>query len=159
LTYELRLDGFSFMSPATSAASTSVASSGVGADSVLPSFTPSSMASLHAEIASPDQGILRTKPMVWHSGDLLLNADSSVSATDQLLVQVVDAADNRTVNGYSFSDSIPFTGNSTAAAAQWKAGKSMQGLAGQTVAIDVQLVGTSKLYSLAGMFSFFDASA
>jgi hypothetical protein len=84
----------------------------------------------------------------------MLNADCTIAATDQLLVRVIATATNSTVQGFGFDNSIAFTGNATAAAAQWQAGKSMQALAGQVLALEVRLVGQSaRLYSLAGSFS------
>jgi hypothetical protein len=89
VTYELRLDGFVFLSANVSD------DTNVGAST------------------------MTTKPITWKGGDLLINADAKRSPRSGVSVGVLDAKTGAAIQGYGPADAPTFTGNITAFAWAW----------------------------------------
>ena len=127
LTYQLRRDGFVYVSASDAAADAASTAS----------FT--------------------TKPLVWGKGELKINADCSSGggAIARLLISVLDSNDGKEVVGFGKADAIPVMhSNSTNSTATWSSGAAIASLAGKSIALHVQLDGTAKLYALRGLFTW-----
>ena len=124
LTYELRRDGFVF-------------------------------------ITAKRQGSVRTRPLRWLGGNLLLNAECNATEghdgrVGELRIAVLNATGPPSawteLPGFGDADAIPFRGNATAATTRWTTGANISHLTGQTVAFSVTLAEGARLYSLRGDF-------
>lgn len=92
-----------------------------------------------------------SKPLLWHGGELMLNADCkepAATAVNTITVEVIGYPK------YSLAASVPFTGNATAWEVRWNSNAKMASLAGQRLSLTVAMAGRCKLYSLRGTFDF-----
>lgn len=90
-----------------------------------------------------DPGELTTKPLVTNGNTLHLNAEVHPKGT--LKVEVEDANGNP-IPGYTMADAVPVNGDQYDAKVQWKSGRTLAALAGQSIKLHFSLVGTD-LYS------------
>lgn len=90
-------------------------------------------------------GVIGTRPLLWGGGKLELN----VMAPDgEVRAQVTDSS-GTLLQGYSFAESIPFTGDNLRWEPRWGAGRSLNDLAERTLRVEV-LLDNARLYSIRG---------
>jgi hypothetical protein len=95
--------------------------------------------------AGAEPGRLSTRALHWRGGELQLNVDALGGSAR---VQVIGARGENLV-GYSFEDCVPMSGDSTAWTPLWGAGRTMAGLAGRMVRVEIELRSAS-LFALRG---------
>ena len=91
-------------------------------------------------------GSLITRILYHSGGELSLNTEVPYGT---LRVQITDL-DGDAIEGYSFSDSLPFTGDSTSHEPKWK-NATLSALSGQTIRIEIELT-NGRLYAVRGDF-------
>eukprot|EP00947_MAST-08B_sp_MAST-8B-sp1_P004151 g4151.t1 len=160
LTYRLRRDGFAYVRAAPAAAA------GSGSDEEKAGESGGAPAGGAAPFAT-----FATKQMRWVGGELRINADcaagpnparspavaadvdnDSKASPGAAVTVAVLGSDGEEIAGYEMAAASPMTTNSTNATATWRGGAEMAALAGRTVALQVHLAGSAKLYSLRGDF-------
>ncbi len=94
--------------------------------------------------ADKEPGQVVTKPLLVTGNRLTLNAD--VQAGGNVRVEVLDAKRN-SMEGFELSSSIPLRGDAVAQEVRWRGQHQWSELAGQEVALRIQLV-AADLYSL-----------
>ena len=92
-------------------------------------------------------GSLITRILYYSGGELSLNAEVPYG---KLLVQITDV-DGDPIEGYSFRDCLPITGDSTSFQPKWKNTKTLSALSGQAVRIEIELT-NGRLYAVRGDF-------
>ena len=90
-------------------------------------------------------GVVGTRPLLWAGGILELN---TLAPAGEVRVQVTDSK-GTVLRGYSFAESIPFTGDSIAWTPRWNRDFSASQLPRQALRIEVQL-NNARLYSIRG---------
>ena len=102
-------------------------------------------------------GVVGTRQIYWRGGEAQLNVQSQGG---DVRVQVTDIPRRLAftayppvtpLDGYSFDDCEPFSGDDTAWTPTWKGGKTLADLSGQAIRLDVQL-NSARLYAIRGDF-------
>ena len=94
-------------------------------------------------------GELVTRLLVWKGGELHLNVNVP---RGQALVEVMQR-DGTPVDGYSYEDCLPFTGDSLDWTPGWRDGRGLDALAGEVLRIGVRLA-NGRLYAVRGSLEF-----
>ena len=105
--------------------------------------------------ASAGNASFLSAPLLWHGGELRINADTTTGSSTRgdgggasaIAIAAVE-------QGHKTLDSLPFRGNSTNATVLWPGGGKMDLLRGKTVQLQVTLTGASRLYALRGDFDW-----
>jgi hypothetical protein len=92
-------------------------------------------------------GQIGTRCLWWNSGELFINV---VNPTGEIIVQITDEA-GRLMEGYSFAECIPYSGDNLNWSPIWTSGKKMSELAGEIITIEIYMRGT-RLYAIKGDF-------
>lgn len=92
-------------------------------------------------------GVVGTRPLLWNGGRLQANVQSQNGCAK---VQIV-GMDRRPLEGFSFDESIPFSGDDVRWEPAWASGATTESLAGQPVRFEIEMLGT-RLYALRGDF-------
>ncbi len=92
-------------------------------------------------------GMLGTRPITWNSGEVRLNVQAPGG---EARVQVTDPG-RQLIEGYSFSDCLPFSGDDLFWEPQWKDGRRMSELAGQNLRLEISLF-NARIYAIRGDF-------
>ena len=147
VTYELRLDGFVYL--------TCGGDTHVGYDTHVGDGQGCDQDQDHDQATRISTVSFTTVPVKWGSGDLIVNADAASSAQDMVAVAVLDADTRTALPGYGAADSLVFVGtNQTMCEWSWSGGhRTMGALAGKAVRFEVELAGGARLYSLRGIFA------
>ena len=82
-------------------------------------------------------------PAVGGGVQLRINADTLLGGS--VTVSAIE-------DGHKTPDSLPFSGNETAATVMWPSGGKMASLQGKTIQLQATLGGEARLYSLRGNF-------
>jgi hypothetical protein len=90
------------------------------------------------------QGILGTRPLYWRSGEPCLNVESG----QEVRVQVTDCQ-GKTIEGYSFDDCRPFSGDALFWEPRWKNRPGLANLRGQLLRLEISLE-NARLYAIRG---------
>ena len=102
-------------------------------------------------------GTIGTRALYWRGGEAQLNVqgqggDVRVQVTDSLVRTGPGPSPKVTpLEGYSFADCEPFSGDDTAWIPTWKNGKTLDALSGTAVRLEVQL-NSARLYAIRGDF-------
>jgi hypothetical protein len=91
-------------------------------------------------------GILGTRPLFWYGGELRLN----VQSVQEARVQVTDIA-GKAIEGYSFGDCEPFSGDELFWQPRWKNGRAMADLSKQVLRVEIGLE-NARIYAIRGDF-------
>ena len=91
-------------------------------------------------------GILGTRPLYWRSGEPRLNAQSG----QEVRVQVTDIQ-GKTIEGYSFDDCEPFSGDELFWEPRWKNRPGLSALAKQLLRLEISLE-NARIYAIRGDF-------
>ena len=91
-------------------------------------------------------GILGTRPLFWRDGELRLNVQSGHAVR----VQVTDML-GKTIEGYSFDDCEPFSGDELFWEPRWKNRSGIAGLGKQVLRLEISLE-NARLYAIRGDF-------
>lgn len=94
-----------------------------------------------------------TVSLMWLGGDLLVNADCSASAGASVRVSVLNPATGLPVQGFAPADAVPLqgpSGDELRWVPTWTTGRSLAELAGDTIALRVDLTGGARVYALRG---------
>ena len=94
-------------------------------------------------------GEFTTKWMLWDRGELSINVSAPHG---ELLVQVMDTY-NEPLEGYSYEECAPFTGDSQSWSPRWRDGRGMAALRGRIVRLGVRLA-NGRIYAMRGEFEF-----
>ena len=92
-------------------------------------------------------GVIGTRAMFWKGGQFELNIESQ-SGTAR--AQITDHS-STPLEGFSFEDCAPFSGDDTAWSPSWKTGKNPAALAGRIIRLEVELE-NARLYAIRGNF-------
>jgi hypothetical protein len=92
-------------------------------------------------------GTIGTRPVFWQSGDAELNVQSQGGAVS---VQITDPSWGP-VEGYSFADCQPFSGDDAAWTPIWEGGKTLSQLSGKVIRLEVELL-NARLFAIRGDF-------
>lgn len=95
--------------------------------------------------AGAETGRLSTRALYWRGGEVQLNVDA---LGGQARVQVIGARGD-SLKGYSYDDCVPLSKDDTAWTPLWKDGRTMAGLAGRMVRVEVELR-SARLFALRG---------
>jgi len=101
-------------------------------------------------ITAAGNGSFVSKPLLWHGGELTINADTvkgGEASAGAVAMYIVE-------QGHRTPGSVPFHGNETDATVQWPGGGKMSSLKGKTVQLEVVLTGAARLYALKGDFAW-----
>jgi hypothetical protein len=101
-------------------------------------------------LAAKGNGSFVSKPLLWHGGELTINADTVQGGDDaagSVEIHVIE-------QGHRSPPSLPFHGNQTNATVEWSGAGKMDSLRGKVVALDVRLSGVARLYALRGDFTW-----
>ena len=98
-----------------------------------------------------------SKPLRWNSGDLSINADTTVETGDAgagaVQISIVHEG-HRTPS----APSVPFHGNETDATVEWPSSEAgVASAKGKVIQLRVELTGAARLYSLRGDFAWHEA--
>ncbi|NOU96164.1 hypothetical protein GC093_23480 [Paenibacillus sp. LMG 31456] len=94
--------------------------------------------------AGQDECELMTRPFAVENGELYINADASKGFVG---IEICDT-EGRALEGFSYNEHIPFTGDSTAAKVEWKGSPDMEKLVRQVIRVKLRA-------SNADVFAFF----
>eukprot|EP01052_Picozoa_sp_SAG31_P015880 SAG31_NODE_1034_length_10228_cov_89.107316_5_plen_108_part_00 len=100
--------------------------------------------------AAKGNGSFVSKPLLWHGGELKINADTmqgDEDATGSVTIHVVE-------QGRRSLSSLPFQGNQTNATVEWSGGGKLDASRGKTFVLEVWLSGAARLCSLRGDFEW-----
>ncbi|MBO9604469.1 MAG: hypothetical protein J7639_00885 [Paenibacillaceae bacterium] len=95
--------------------------------------------------SSGGAGTVGTKPLLYRGGDIELNVQSQGGYAK---AQLTDWS-GRPLEGYTFDDCVPFSGDDSAWKPQWQGGKRVDELAGQAIRVEVELL-NARLYAIRG---------
>ena len=93
-------------------------------------------------LASVGEGLVRTRGLIPKDPDLRINFHSPFGWVKLQLSK----SNGQPYEGFSFSDSVPMTGDELAAQPQWNSGKKLQELVGQWVRLEFKMF-QAKLYA------------
>jgi len=101
-------------------------------------------------------GVIGTRTIYWNEGELSLNVQAQggevrVQVTDSLPRSGIFTTPPTALEGYSFEDSISFSGDDINWTPTWRDGKTLDALSGRSIRIEVQL-NSSRLYAMRGDF-------
>ncbi len=88
-----------------------------------------------------------TRTLLWYGGETELN----VAATGGEIRMQITEPSGQPINGYTFADAVPFSGDDTAWTPQWKNGRCLAALAGRPVRLEIELT-NARLYAVRGDF-------
>lgn len=92
-------------------------------------------------------GLVGMRPVYWCDGEVELNVSSQGgSARAQVTDQV-----GTPLEGFTFEDCKPFSGDDTAWSPEWRSGKRMGSLRGQFIRVEVEL-NSARLYAIRGEY-------
>ena len=91
-----------------------------------------------SDVHADANGTFTTKPLQWQGGELAINADTTVAGGSITIAALED--------GHKTPESLPFTGNATAATVAWPGGGKFSSLTGKTIQLQVVLAGGARLY-------------
>ena len=91
-------------------------------------------------------GILGTRPLFWRGGELCLNVQSG----QEVRVQVTDV-EGQTIEGYSFDDCEPFSGDALFWEPRWGNGVRLAALGKQLLRLEISLE-NARIYAIRGDF-------
>jgi len=92
-------------------------------------------------------GVVGTRAVYWQGGELELNVQAQGG---HVRAQVTDIA-GEPLDGFSFDDCVPFSGDDTAWAATWQDGRRLAANANSLLRIEVELK-SARLYAIRGDF-------
>ena len=92
-------------------------------------------------------GLVGIRPVYWRSGEVELNVSSQGGS---VRAQVTDQV-GTPLEGFTFEDCEPFSGDDTTWIPEWKAEKRMASLSGQFVRVEVEL-NNARLYAIRGEY-------
>lgn len=92
-------------------------------------------------------GTIGTRGLYWRGGDLELNVEGQGGA---IRVQVTDAG-GAPLEGFTFGECVPFSGDSTTWQPRWHSGRRMVAQSGNIVRVEVALR-NSRIYAIRGDF-------
>ena len=92
-------------------------------------------------------GTVGTRNLYWRGGELELNVQGP---SGEVRAQVTDAR-GAPLEGYAFSECVPFSGDSTSWQPRWQGGKSLAALSEKIVRVEVALR-HSRIYAIRGDF-------
>lgn len=98
-------------------------------------------------------GVIGTRPLLWQGGKLELNV---LAPDGEARVQVTDS-NGKVLQGYSFEDSISFTGDSIRWEPLWRENRSVHAFVDRVLRIEVTLR-NARLYSIRGNFQILTAA-
>ncbi|MBI3941371.1 MAG: hypothetical protein HY326_00025 [Chloroflexi bacterium] len=92
-------------------------------------------------------GLVGTQPMFWQRGEITLNVQSQGGG---IRVQVTEPTWTP-IEGYTFEDCRPFSGDDTASEPVWQGGRTLQLLSGRVIRLEIELH-SARLYAIRGDF-------
>ena len=93
------------------------------------------------------KGIIGTRSLFWKGGEVEINIQSQNGYSR---VQLTDE-DGIPINGYTFEDCLPFTGDDTSWSPMWKNGKMLDEHRSKTLRLEIELK-NARIYSIKGDF-------
>lgn len=91
------------------------------------------------------KGIVGTRPLYYEGGEVEINLQSQGGYAR---VQITDWSGNP-IEGFTFEECVPFSGDDTAWSPVWKSGKSLTEFTGKAIRIEIELF-NSRLYAIRG---------
>lgn len=95
-----------------------------------------------------ETGNVCTKALYWRGGEASLN----VAASGGVVQVRVREARGKTIPGYEFENSEPFTGDDVAWVPRWKSGRTLDALSGRMIMLEIRMV-NARLYAIRGNFT------
>jgi hypothetical protein len=95
-------------------------------------------------------GTLTTKLLLWHGGELVINADTLAGGPGTAGSVTIVAIED----GYRTPASLPFHGNETNATVRWAGAGKMASLQGKKIQLEATITGSVRLYALRGSFTW-----